>query len=93
MPEVAEPSEQCDNVMEGKPSVEKPSDSGENTEKCKSSHVRLVVEKELHVGPQQTKLARVKVVGEQKADPGFVGVATPREGILAEKMCDFVEEL
>ena len=51
------------------------------------------MEKELHVRPQQTKLARVKVVEEQKADPGFVGVATPREGMLAEKMCDFVEEL
>ena len=91
--EVAESNEQCDKSIEDKLSVEKPSDTGENTDKCKSSHVRLVIEKELHVGPQQTKLARVKVVGEQKTDPGFAGVATPREGILAEKMCDFIEEL
>ena len=88
--EVAEPNEQCDKSIQDKPSVEKSSDTGENTDKCKSSHIRLVVEKEFHVGPQQT---RVKVVGEQKTDPGFVGVATPREGILAEKMCDFMEEL
>ena len=76
MPEALEKlSEQCDESIEGKLSVEKPSDAGENTDKCKSSHVRLVVKKE----------PRVKVVGKQKADPRFVGVATPREGILAEK--------
>ena len=65
--EVAEPNEHCDETMEGELLVEKPSDTGENTDKCKSSHVRLVVEKKLHVGPQQTKLARVKVVGEPTA--------------------------
>ena len=96
MPEkVAGPSEQCEQSNEGNSSLAKSSEPGENTDKCKSSHVRLyiVVEKELRVGPQQTKLVRVKVVGEHKADPAFVGVATPQEGILAEKMCDFVEEL
>ena len=74
-------------------SLAKSHEPGQNTDICKSSHVRLVVEKELRVGLQQTKLVRVKVAGEHKADPGFVGVATPQEGILAEKMCDFVEEL
>ena len=64
----------------------------ENTNKCKSSHVRLAVAKELHVGTQQTELVRVKVTGEKKAASGYVVVVTPREGILAEKMCDFIEE-
>ena len=41
MPEkVAEPSEQCKQSNEGNSPLAKPSEPGENTDKCKSSYVR-----------------------------------------------------
>ena len=42
------------------------------------------------MGPQQV---RAKVIGDHRVTPGVVGVVTPCEGLLAEKMCDIVEEL
>ena len=57
------------------------------------SQVKLVLEKGIHLGPQQSKLVEVKVTGDHKVISGMVGVVTPHEGILAEKMCDIVEEL
>ena len=83
MPEgVAEPSGQEEDrtvTESNKPKEEPP------------TQVRLVLEKELYLGPQQSKLAKVKVIGDHKK--GHVYVVEPHEGMLAERMCDFTEEL
>ena len=83
MPEgVAEPSGQEEDrtvTESNKPKEEPP------------TQVRVVLEKELYLGPQQSKLAKVKVIGDHKK--GHVYVVEPHEGMLAERMCDFTEEL
>ena len=57
------------------------------------TQLRIVLEKELHLGPQQSKLAKLKVVGDYQINQGHVYVVEPHEGLLAERMCDFAEEL
>ena len=55
--------------------------------------MRIVLEKELYLGPQQSKLVKVRVSGDHKVNQGQVHVVEPHEGMLAERMCDFTEEL
>ena len=86
---VTEPSEQFNATNESKPIVAEHSKLNEKH----PSQVKLILEKELHLGSNQAKLARVKVNGNPKAIQGEVLVVTLHEGILAEKLCDFMVEL
>ena len=44
----------------------------------------------LHLGSQQTRVATVQLINELSATD-TVGVITPKESVLAEQHCDFVE--
>ena len=57
------------------------------------SQVKLVLEKELHLGAQQSKLAKTRMLGDHQTVQGQVGIITPQQGMLVERMCDFTEEL
>ena len=63
---ITEPSEQFNATDESKSIVEEHSKLNEKH----PSQVKLILEKELHLGPQQTKLARVKVNGNHKVIQG-----------------------
>ena len=94
MPEgVAEPIEQHENANGSKPLVARPSEPNERQDESKPAPVKLILERELYLGPQQSKLVTVKMVEKHKGDPGFVSTLMPYERVLAEKRCDFIEEL
>ena len=49
----------------------------------------VVLAQELQLGPQQTRVARVKLNGEEPN--AEIGIVTPSESILTSKHCDFME--
>ena len=68
------------------------------TEPCKPeeeprTQIRIVLEKDLPLGPQQSKVAKIKLSEGHKVNQGQAYVVEPHEGMLAERMCDFTEEL
>ena len=68
------------------------------TEPCKPeeeprTQIRIVLEKDLPLGPQQSKVAKIKLSESHKVNQGQAYVVEPHEGMLAERMCDFTEEL
>ena len=69
-----------------------------STEPCKPeeeprTQIRIVLEKDLPLGPQQSKVAKIKLSESHKVNQGQAYVVEPHEGMLAERMCDFTEEL
>jgi len=54
--------------------------------------LKVVLVHDLHLGPQQTRLACVKVGGPQCQNAIQVGLLSPRSELVS-KYCDFVEEL
>ena len=51
--------------------------------------VKLILEKELHLGSQQSKLAKTRMIGDHQTVQGQVGIVMPHQGMIAERMCDF----
>ena len=80
---VAEPSEQFENTNEGKLLLEGPSEPNGREDECKPASVKLILEKELHLG-SQCKLLTVK---------DLQLFLCHMKGVLAEEMCYFIEEL
>ena len=64
---VAEPSEPKEKT-EVKPSVAESSEQKEKIEGVMPSSIILVLENELLLGSQQTKLAGVRIIGDYKVD-------------------------
>ena len=81
---VADPSKLKEKA--DKSSVTESSEQKEIIEDSKPPYVKLVLEKKLCLGPQQTKLARVRIIGDHKVDSGSVSVITPHESRLAENV-------
>ena len=66
------------------------------TEPCKpkeepKTQIKIVLVKELHLGPQQPKVTKIKLSEGHKVSQGQAYVVEPHEGMLAERMCDFIE--
>ena len=70
---MAEPSK-LKKKTKDKPSVAKSNEQKEKTKDGKPASIKLVSEKELRLGPQQTKLAGVRIIGDHKVDSGSVSV-------------------
>ena len=49
----------------------------------------VVLAQELRLGPQQTRVARVKLNGKESS--AEIGIVTPSESILTSKHCDFMD--
>ena len=52
----------------------------------------VLLDKHLHIGPFQTKMTPVNVMGVPEGDPQTIGMITPSE-VLANLQCDFTDEI
>ena len=55
------------------------------------TQIKIVLEKKLHLGPQQSEVAKIKLSESHQVSQGQAYVVEPHEGMLAEKRCDFIE--
>ena len=60
--------------------------SCENKEDCNSRVGKIVLAKDLYLGPGQTKLAKVTLVSDKSICPNMLKVISPNESVLAESI-------
>ena len=57
------------------------------------TQITIVLEKKQHLGPRQSKVAKITLNGGHNVRQGQAYVVEPHEGMLAERLCNFIEEL
>ena len=83
--------EKTSNLTNTGPVIEESMKMSDSTNHVNNSEdLRTVVlAQELRLGPQQTRVAQVKLNGKEPS--AEIGIVTPSESILTSKHCDFME--